>query len=191
MFLAKEGSKGMDNITLRKLYVCRCIFHFLSIKTCSLMYWIGNLVQTSSDDWSIVLDICEQVSHSESAAKDASRGLRKLFKYGQASPQLAAARLWAVILRNMNAPDPHSQPMFLRETSGRKFMDVVEDVATNPKTEPVVRERLLEVLGGAVFDHTGGDRKHPYAVLWRKLKAKGQPEKVSKLCRFCGLTQED
>lgn len=91
-----------------------------------------------------------------------------------------AARLWAVMLRNMTiaGTDTHSQPLFLKETSGRKFMDVMEDVITNPKTEPVVKERLLDVLGSAVFEYTGKDRKHPYAALWRKLRAKGAPEQV-------------
>lgn len=146
-------------------------------------------MQASSEDWSTVLDICEQVSHSEAAAKDASRGLRRAFKYGQAAPQLTAARLWAVILRNASPTDPNSQTMFLRETSGRKFMEAVEDVVTNPKTEPVVRERLLEVLGSAVSEYTGGDRKHAYAVLWRKLKAKGQSDQVCELRRFHYPTQ--
>lgn len=120
------------------------------------------------------------MSRSEPAAKDASRGIRRAFKYAQAGPQLMAARLWAVMLRNMNiaGTDTHSQPLFLKETSGRKFMDAVEDVVTNPKTEPVVKERLLDVLGSAVFEYTGKDRRHPYAVMWRKLKAKNAPEQV-------------
>lgn len=146
----------------------------------------GNLVQSSNEDWTIVFELCEQVSRSEAAAKDASRGIRRAFKYAQATPQLMAARLWAVMLRNMNiasTPDSHShshsQPLFLRETGGRKFMDAVEDVVTNPKTEPVVKERILDVLGSAVFEYTGKDRKHPYAVMWRKLKAKTAPDQVS------------
>lgn len=117
------------------------------------------------------------MSKNEAAAKDASRGLRRAFKYAQASPQLTAARLWAFMLRN-------TSDIFLRETSGRKFMDAVEEVVTNPKTEPVVRERLLDVLGSAVSEYTKGDRKHPYAVLWRKLKSKNQPEQVKQPAAF-------
>lgn len=127
------------------------------------------------------------MSHSEAAAKDVSRGLRKAFKYGQAGAQLAAARLWAVILRNTNVTDLQSHLMFLRETSGRKFMEAVEDVLTNPKTEPVVRERLRDVLSGATFHYTSGDRKHPYAMLWRKLKPKGQADQVWELRHFRAL----
>ena len=36
------------------------------------------------------------------------------------------------------------------QTAGRKFLDVVEDAITSPHA-PAVRERLLEVLGAAVY----------------------------------------
>ncbi|KAF8318012.1 hypothetical protein DL93DRAFT_2165419 [Clavulina sp. PMI_390] len=161
----------------------------------SLFHHPGNLVQSASEDWSIVFDLCDYVARSESAAKDAARGIRRALKYGQATQQLMAARLWAVMLRNMtvsaspqSSSDPgrdvkekEREPLFMRETSSKKFMETVEEVATTTKVEPVVRERLREILGGAVFEYTrtpqgGVDRKHPYVILWRKIKARSAPD---------------
>jgi hypothetical protein len=53
-------------------------------------------------------------------------------------------QLWAIILRN-------ASDVFLAQTESRKFIDVLADVITSPKTSPVVRDRLMEVLAGAVF----------------------------------------
>lgn len=40
----------------------------------------GYLTATSSEDWSIVLEVCERASSSEANAKEASKALRKEFK---------------------------------------------------------------------------------------------------------------
>ncbi|KAF9517411.1 hypothetical protein BS47DRAFT_531866 [Hydnum rufescens UP504] len=65
---------------------------------------------------------------------------------------------------------------FIEESASRKNMDAIEDVITSNRTNPVVRERLLEVLGSAVYHHTKNDRRHPFAVLWRKVKPPSAPE---------------
>lgn len=41
---------------------------------------LGYLTATSSEDWSIVLEVCERASASEANAKEAARALRREFK---------------------------------------------------------------------------------------------------------------
>ena len=119
----------------------------------------------------MVLELCERASASESAAKEAARALRREFKYADPSAQLSAARLWAIMLRNCSE-------VFTEQTASRKNLDAVEDVISSNKTTPVVRERLLEVLGTAAYNCTGNDKKHPFAVLWRRVKPHSAPEQV-------------
>lgn len=131
----------------------------------------GKLTATASEDWTIVLELCERASANEAAAKEAARALRREFKYAVPSAQLSAARLWAIMLQNCSE-------VFTEQTASRKSLDAVEDVITSTRTTPVVRERLLEVLGTAAYHHTKNDKKHPFAVLWRKVKPQSAPEQV-------------
>jgi VHS domain len=123
----------------------------------------------------VVLELCEHASANETAAKEAARALRREFKYADPSAQLSAARLWAIMLQNCSEE-------FIEQSASRKNLDAVEDVITSNRTNPVVRERLLEVLGSAVYHHTKNDRRHSFAVLWRKVKPPSAPEQVR--CRF-------
>lgn len=41
---------------------------------------LGYLTATASEDWPLVLEVCERASASEAAAKDASKALRREFK---------------------------------------------------------------------------------------------------------------
>ena len=38
----------------------------------------------------------------------------------------------------------------------RKFYDTIEELLMNPKTSPVVKERLIEVLGAIVYNSSSG-----------------------------------
>ena len=55
--------------------------------------YAGFLTATASEDWALVLDVCERASASEANAKEAIRALRREFKYGQPQAQLSAARV--------------------------------------------------------------------------------------------------
>jgi hypothetical protein len=41
---------------------------------------LGYLTATSSEDWAVVLEVCERASATEANAKEASKALRKEFK---------------------------------------------------------------------------------------------------------------
>ncbi|KAI0277856.1 hypothetical protein BGY98DRAFT_977023 [Russula aff. rugulosa BPL654] len=136
-----------------------------------LMRMIGYLTATSSEDWTVVLDVCERASATEANAKEAAKALRREFKYGDAPQQLSAARLWAIMLRN-------SSELFVHQCAKNKFLDTLEDVLTSQRTSPVVRERLLDVLAAAAYASSGAVQKNEsgFRLLWRKVKPAGKPD---------------
>lgn len=88
----------------------------------------------------------------------------------------------------------------MSQSSSRKFLDALEDTLASPKTSPVVRERLLDVLAAATFYSTrtsewsavslsvtaalillpGKDsRNEGFRGLWRKVKPLDKPDEVS------------
>ncbi|KAF5392012.1 hypothetical protein D9757_003341 [Collybiopsis confluens] len=121
-------------------------------ETGELIRMIGYLTATASEDWALVLEVCERASANEANAKEAVKALRREFKYGPPAAQLAAARLWAIMLRN-------SSDIFIAQCTQRKFLDTLEDLITNTGgpfntgkgTSPVVRERVMDVLAAAAF----------------------------------------
>ncbi|KAG9041697.1 hypothetical protein FS837_011880 [Tulasnella sp. UAMH 9824] len=128
---------------------------------------MGFVVATVSEDWTLLMEVCEQAS-TEAGAKEAAKALRYEIRYSDASEVLSAGRLWAIMLRNTQAP-------FIQATSTKKFLDVIENVLNNPDTSPVVRDRLMFVLAGA-SDHFGN--KFPnFRISWRKVKPREAPDK--------------
>ncbi|KAH7911794.1 hypothetical protein BJ138DRAFT_1005899 [Hygrophoropsis aurantiaca] len=135
----------------------------------------GYLTAKASEDWTLVLEVCERASANEANAKEASKALRREFKYAEPTAQLSAARLWAIMLRN-------ASDVFLAQISSRKFIDALEEVLTSSRTSPVVRERLMEVLAAAAYicsssQFGGKDRdKEGFRALWCKLKPADKPD---------------
>ncbi|KAK1224864.1 hypothetical protein PQX77_012214 [Marasmius sp. AFHP31] len=105
---------------------------------------IGFITATSSEDWALVLDICERASASDSNANEAIWALRREFKYGPPQAQLSAARLWAIMLRN-------STDAFICQSTGRKFLETLEELLLSSRTNPVVTKRVLDVLAAAAY----------------------------------------
>jgi len=130
---------------------------------------IGFLTATASEDWALVLEVCERASANEHNAKEAVKALRREFKYAEPSAQLSAARLWAIMLRN-------SSNAFVIQSSSRKFLDTIEDVLSSPRTAPVVRERLLDVVGAAAHATVSKNDKEGFRGLWRRVKPADKPD---------------
>ncbi|KAJ7233200.1 hypothetical protein C8J57DRAFT_1480382 [Mycena rebaudengoi] len=118
--------------------------------------------------WTLVLDVCDQAGSSESNAKEAVRAMRREFKYGEPAAQLAAARLWAIMLRN-------SSDTFISQSTSRKFLDTLEDLLTSARTSPVVRERVMDVLTAAAYAN-GTKKNTGFRGLWRRVKPQDKPE---------------
>ncbi|KAI0309899.1 hypothetical protein OF83DRAFT_1166758 [Amylostereum chailletii] len=139
-----------------------------------LMRMIGYLTATASEDWAIVMEVCDRSSSSEANAKEAAKALRREFKYGEPAQQLSAARLWAIMLRN-------ASETFVHQCMTRKFLENLEDVLTASRTSPVVRERLLDVLAAAAYassprDANNHGRNDGFRHLWRKVRPSGKPD---------------
>jgi len=45
----------------------------------------------------------------------------------------------------------NSSDIFIYQSTSRKFLDALEDLLSSPRTSPVVRERLLEVVAAAAY----------------------------------------
>ncbi|KAL0061686.1 hypothetical protein AAF712_011494 [Marasmius tenuissimus] len=129
---------------------------------------IGFLTATSSEDWVLVLDVCERASASDSNAKEAVRALRREFKYGAPQAQLSAARLWAIMLRN-------STDTFIGQSTSRKFLETLEELLLSSRTNPVVKERVLDVLAAAAYA-SGSKKDTGFRGLWKKVKPHDRPE---------------
>ncbi|KAF9256015.1 hypothetical protein L218DRAFT_966754 [Marasmius fiardii PR-910] len=129
---------------------------------------IGFLTATASEDWALVLDVCERASANEANAKEAIRALKKEFKYGEPPAQLSAARLWAIMLRN-------SSEMFIGQSTSRKFLETLEDLLLSSRTSPVVKERVLDVLAAAAYA-SGSKKDTGFRGLWKKVKPHDKPD---------------
>ena len=46
----------------------------------------------------------------------------------------------------------NSSQMFIAEIANRKFLQTVEELITSSGTSPVVRERLLDVVGAVAYN---------------------------------------
>lgn len=129
---------------------------------------IGYLTATASEDWALVLEVCERASANENNAKEAVRALRREFKYGEPPAQLSAARLWAIMLRN-------SSDLFISQSTARKFFDTLEDLINSPRTSPVVRERVLHVIAAAAYA-SGSKKDSGFRGLWKRVKPADKPD---------------
>ncbi|KAF5352923.1 hypothetical protein D9758_007866 [Tetrapyrgos nigripes] len=135
----------------------------------ALTRMIGFLTATSSEDWALVLEVCETASAGETSAKEAVRALRREFKYGEPQAQLSAARLWAIMLRN-------SSDTFIAQSTSRKFLDTLEDLIRNPATNPVVKERVLDVIAAAAYASASKKDTTGFRGLWRRVKSLDKPD---------------
>ncbi|KAF5314300.1 hypothetical protein D9619_011863 [Psilocybe cf. subviscida] len=128
---------------------------------------IEYLTAAASDDWTLVLEVCDRASTSKSNAKEAVRTLRRKFKYGEPSAQIYAAHLWAIMLRN-------SSDAFASQSTSRKFLGTLEDLIQSSRTSAVVRGHLLEVIAAAAY--ASGAKKDPkenrvgFKGLWQRVK---------------------
>ncbi|CAE6477246.1 unnamed protein product, partial [Rhizoctonia solani] len=124
---------------------------------------IGYTNGTNMEDWTVVLDIFSKVNESDSEAKEASKALRKDIQFGHPIAQLSAARLWPIMMRNCTY-------YFIAHTANRKFLGRIEEVILSPTTSPVVRDRLIEVIGGLVYLLKDSKHFKPYQSTWKKLR---------------------
>ncbi|KAF8593517.1 kinase-like protein [Ceratobasidium sp. AG-I] len=85
-------------------------------------------------------------------------------RFGHPAAQLAAVKLWAIMMRKCSAD-------FIAQTATRKFLGKIEEVVFSLTTSPVVRDRLVEVIGESVFQLKDTKHLKSYAATWKKLRS--------------------
>ncbi|KAK0554611.1 hypothetical protein OC845_000643 [Tilletia horrida] len=126
----------------------------------------------SSVDWSYVLNLADSIGTSDPAAKEAARAIRKEFKYGEAQAQRRAVRVWAILM--MNASE-----RFRAQVATKRFLEVVESVATNSKTDPAVVDKMLNVLAVLAYHYQHDPEMAILTKCWNKIRPKDRPQNVS------------
>jgi hypothetical protein len=53
----------------------------------------------------------------------------------------------------------NSSETFISQSTSRKFLDTIEDILMSSRTSPVVRERLIDIVGAAAYA-SGSSRYH-------------------------------
>ncbi len=83
----------------------------------------------------------------------------------------------------------YSPGLFLCQCAKPEFLDALEDVLSSQSTLHVVRERLLDVLAGAVYasSRTSYQGVSGFGVLWRKVKSAEKPDEVGHYPQYASL----
>lgn len=95
-------------------------------------------------DYATILGLCDYISLSSSASKDAARALRKEFKYGN-SP-IKAVRLMGIMMRNCDV-------RFKSEIASKRFLDELSNLVTDKKTAPPTVAYILRILSPLAYEY--------------------------------------
>ncbi|KAF7378185.1 Kinase-like protein [Mycena sanguinolenta] len=126
------------------------------------------LASMGSEDRLLILEVCDRASTAANA-REAIKALMHEFKHGCADAQLSAARLWAILLRN-------SSTEFIAQSTGVDFLETLQALIASNATSPVVRNRVLHVLGDAVYNNPDAEAFHR---LWMNVKPQDAPDQGS------------
>ncbi|SNX82156.1 uncharacterized protein MEPE_00862 [Melanopsichium pennsylvanicum] len=127
---------------------------------------IDYLTSTASNEteWMQIYPLLDLLSSpSDAAAKEASRCLRKEFKYGTVDTQRRAVRIWALLTLN-------SSHRFRYHVASRKFLETIEDTIASSKTPLSVKETMLRVLGVLAYEFKGDAELGAVTKSWNKVK---------------------
>ncbi|CAG8722756.1 17025_t:CDS:2, partial [Acaulospora morrowiae] len=102
---------------------------------------IDQCVLKEEEDWGLVISACDAVNASDNGAKEAVKFIKKkLSKQQPSNVQYRALSILRAMADNCGAK-------FHAEIASKKFLDELELVAISTQTDPLVRQKLIEVLG--------------------------------------------
>ncbi|KAF8315943.1 hypothetical protein DL93DRAFT_2078715 [Clavulina sp. PMI_390] len=144
---------------------------------------IAHICRAGFEDWYIINQLCDLIMTHELCALQSNLSLAEQLRVSaNADPVLMrVARLWLILLRNCG----HTYIEY-NASPATKFIESLENVLTQ-HPESHSSKRLARVLGSAVYDHAKMDVRHPYTVLWLKIKYPGQPVTVRATRRLFGF----
>ncbi|KAF8755442.1 GAT domain [Rhizoctonia solani] len=141
-----------------------------------MSHLIGYTTSTSVEDWSIVMEIYDRVNLSDPEAKEASKALRKDIQWDCqclmfAGRSLIRKRLDSDVppYNSMGYLDAKLQPILCWAYDEPQVPGKIEEIALSPATSPVVRDRLVEVIGTSVYLLRESKNLKPYQATWKKL----------------------
>ncbi|ELU36168.1 protein tyrosine kinase domain-containing protein [Rhizoctonia solani AG-1 IA] len=76
----------------------------------------------------------------------------------------------ALLFRAYSYPLLRCRPYFASHVPEQELLGVIEEVALSSRTSPVVRDRLVEVMGASVFLLKDAETLGPYQSTWMKLR---------------------
>lgn len=94
----------------------------------------------TSENWELILDVCDRVSAEDSGAKDAVASMIKRLAHRNANVQLYTLELANALSQNCGAK-------MHRELASRSFTDAVLRLANDRNTHQQVKAKILERLG--------------------------------------------
>ncbi|KAK4700777.1 hypothetical protein P7C70_g5463, partial [Phenoliferia sp. Uapishka_3] len=119
-------------------------------------------------DYPLILSLCDHISLSAAASKEAAKALRKEIKYAVPDAQERAVRLLGIMMRN-------SDLRFKQQIASKKFLDELKELTTNKKTEPRVVNMVFRVLCPLAYEYQRDAELSPITTLWNKLKPLSAP----------------
>ncbi|KAJ7442178.1 hypothetical protein B0H11DRAFT_497527 [Mycena galericulata] len=120
-----------------------------------------NAVATS-EDWALVVHVCDRASTNERNAQVAVSALCQVFKHEHSDPlrQIGAARLWSIMLSNCS-------DIFIEQSNSLHFIHALEDLLTSSRTSVKVRECVIQALADAV---SARGANVGFRMLWQRVK---------------------
>ncbi|KAF8755390.1 GAT domain [Rhizoctonia solani] len=102
-------------------------------------------IHTNIEDWAVVVELCNKLGIDPQETEESFKVLINDIRFSTLpSVQLSAAKLWMIMIYRC-------RPYFASHIPEQELLGVIEEVALSSRTSPVVRDRLVEVMGASVF----------------------------------------
>ncbi|KAF8727742.1 Protein tyrosine kinase, partial [Rhizoctonia solani] len=120
-------------------------------------------IHTNIEDWAVVVELCNKLGIDPQETEESFKVLINDIRSTLPSVQLSAAKLWMIMIYRC-------RPYFASHIPEQELLGVIEEVALSSRTSPVVRDRLVEVMGASVFLLKDAETLGPYQSTWMKLR---------------------
>ncbi|CAE6525728.1 unnamed protein product [Rhizoctonia solani] len=124
---------------------------------------VDYVIHNNMEDWAVVIEICNKLGQNDEATQESFRVLVDNIRSSFPTVQLLAAKLWIIMIYRCKS-------YFADHLPRQLLLETIEDVALSSHTPPVVRDRLVEVVGASVFLLKGAQTFKFYQSTWMKLR---------------------
>ncbi|KAJ3130333.1 ESCRT-0 subunit protein hse1 [Nowakowskiella sp. JEL0407] len=119
----------------------------------------------TSEDWSVIISICEQANRSETTAKEAVTTLSRRLQSKNVNVILFSLTLSNALVQNCG-------PTVHRQISSKQFLDPIVALANASTTHTVVKQRILDLLESWADEFKGRDDVGYLVDVWKGVKEK-------------------